>query len=515
MNLLSAFICIPLISISAFAQAADLILINGNVRTMDLGKPRVQAIAARDGKIIAVGTNRTVRALKGPNTRTIDARGHLVLPGFNDSHVHFAAIGNKFSRLDLTRAASETEILEKVAEYVKMMPSGRWIIGSGPGVHSRSTLTSKQRLDAVSPNNPVLIHLSGSDSAVANTAALNAAGISEKESNIAGVGMGRNQLGDPTGLVSGEALRRVQNAIPKTYYSNWSEIVETASNYAASLGVTSVQDVHSDDLAATLRELSASGRLKTRVYDCIGIKERQKLMTAGIKSATGDAMVRTGCLKGNSQLDEVDPDDLKQAVADADKAGLQVMLHAIGERAVNSALNAFEFAATRNGKRDRRFRVEHARRMRSSDIGRLRGTSVIASMQPHLFYYGPRGQGDDYRSLLRSGARLALGSDASITDFNPVLGIHAAVNTSPRQALSVEEAVRAYTIGSAYAEFQEREKGTIEVGKFADLVILSDDIFTIDTAKIDRTRVIMTIVNGKVVYEAETTTAAVSTDGSK
>lgn len=512
MNLLPAFICLLLISISAFARSADLILISGNVRTQDPGKPRAEAIAIRNGRIIAVGTNKAVRALAGPETRTIDAKGRLVLPGFNDSHVHLGGIGNKFSRLDVTRAASESEILERVSEYVRMVPRGRWIIGSGPGVHNRSALTSKQCLDTVSPHNPVLIHISGSASAVANTVALRSAGISEEGGKVPGVGLGRDQHGDPTGLISGEALRRVQNAIPKNYYTNWKEIVETASNYAASLGVTSVQDVHSDDLFETLRALSSSGRLKTRVYDCIGIKERQKLISAGIKAATGDAMVRTGCLKGNSQLEEVDPEELKQAVADADKAGLQVILHAIGERANDNALNAFEFAAARNGKRDRRFRIEHAHRMRSNDIGRLRETSVIASMQPHLFYYGPRAEGDNYRSILRSGARIAFGSDASITDFNPLLGIHAAVNASQKQALTVEEAVRAYTLGSAYAEFQEREKGTIEVGKLADLVILSEDIFLIDPAKIDETRVIMTIVGGGVVYDADRTIAAASTD---
>jgi predicted amidohydrolase YtcJ len=302
--------------------------------------------------------------------------------------------------------------------------------------------------------------------------------------------------GETSGIVRGDAMRRIARSVPANHTRNWSEIAETATNYAASLGVTSVQDMHSDDLRNIYRELHRNGKLKTRVYDCIPLPDWKKLAEKGASSAD-DVMVRGGCLKSFSDGDEESVARLARDVPAADKAGLQIMVHAIGNSANRIVLELFENAAKENGSRDRRFRVEHAHNPRPSDVPRFARTGIIASMQPYLFYGGT---GGFYSTLLKQNARLAFGSDAAITDFDPLLGVHAAVNAGV-ESISVYDAVRAYTVGSAYAEFQEKEKGTIEAGKLADFVILSEDIFAPNARTIRDTVVVMTVVAGRVVYE--------------
>jgi predicted amidohydrolase YtcJ len=491
-NVLSVCLTISLISIGAAGQLpVDLIVINANVRTLEKSKPRAQAIAIANGRIVAVGSDPAIKAMSHPGTKVIDAGGRLVIPGFNDAHVHFAGIGNSFSHLDLRSEKNVAAVFDRIAEYSSILPKGRWLRGSGCHADSVPPL---DQLDAVSPDNPLFIYLADPALALVNSAAI------RKIKGTSPNAVPHKHI--KAGVVAGPALTLVRNAIPKDYFSNVSEIAETASNYAASLGVTSVQDMHSDDLTSALRALSKAGRLKTRVYECVWISDRNKLAQAGIKAATGDPMVRTGCVKSMSLGTPDEIPELRRSFAEADKAGLQIMVHAIGERAISNAVNAFEYAALQNGTRDRRFRIEHAYGMTPELIPRLFRSAMIPSMQPYLFYRGDGGESDDYRSLVRSGVRLAFGSDASITDLNPLLGIHAAVNAAPDGSISVEDAVNAYTLGSAFAEFQEKEKGTLQVGKLADFVILSEDIFVIDRKKISGVKVLTTVTDGKVVYDA-------------
>lgn len=458
--------------------SADLILINANIRTMDSSVPRAEALAARGGRIVAIGSTSDILKLANDKTQVIDAGGKLVIPGFNDAHVHFTGIGNKFSHLDLRQASDKTGVLDRIAFYSSILPKGRWLLGGGLSLLPKD-LPTLAEIDRVNPDNPVLIYLAGNKSSLVNSTALRRAKITLNDA-----------------VVAGELVARVRHQVPPDHERNWSEIAEMASNYAASLGVTSVQDVHSDDLLDVLNGLAASGRLKTRVYDCVGIQHRRRSIAAGIRAATGNGFVRGGCVKGLADGTRDEIDELRTSILESDKAGLQVMIHAIGARSNANVLTAFEAVAARNGRRDRRFRIEHATRMRSSDIPRLSRSGIIGSMQPYLFGAGS----DDLRAIIDSGAMLAFGSDASIGDFDPLLGIHAAVN-SGRRSITVEEAVRAYTLGSAYAEFQEKEKGSLAVGKLADLVILSDDIFEIDRVRIDKTRVVLTVMNGRVVFE--------------
>lgn len=492
-------------AVNVFGQAdvADLIIVNANVRTLSEKQPRAEAIAISGGKIIAVGSTKTIRGLTGKETKVIDAGGKLVLPGFNDAHVHFAAIGNTFSSIPLKDLRSPREFSERLAYYARFLPKGRWILGSG--WDNRSWVPNDplrlEMANAVTPVNPLFVYNWDATAAFANSRALELAGITKESKDPPGGTIIRDAAGEPTGVLRGTAMRLVGRLVPANHMRDLPAIIETASNYAASLGVTSVTDVHSDDLSAVLRELDRQGKLKTRVYDCVPLDQWTRLEQAGVKAATGDAMVRSGCLKYYVEEDDVDIEKLESDITAADRAGLQVAIHAIGPRPNEIVLNAFEKAITANGARDRRFRVEHAHDARPEDLLRFAKLGVIASMQPWLFY-GPNGnRSDPYKKIFEHRTQVAFGSDASITDFDPLLAIHAAVNG--KNGISVEQAVRAHTIGSAYAEFQEDVKGTIEVGKLADFVILSEDIFQIDTSKLRGVKVETTVLAGSLIYQSK------------
>lgn len=457
------------------AKPPDLVIVNANIRTMVAENSRAGALAVSGNRITAVGTTKQMSKLIGRNTRVIDARGRLVLPGFNDAHVHFMGIGNIFSSLDLREVRTAGEMLDRIRRYVRVLPKGRWILGGGwnDGLWK---LPDRHELDLAAPNNPVFLYHADAKSAFANTAAFERAG---------------TKIVD-TGVVSGAALSAIRAKVPEDHSRNWTELAETATNYAASLGVTSVQDMHSDDSREIYRELYRQGKLKTRIYDCIPLPDWRKL--SGVRES--DEMVRGGCLKSFSDGDDESRPRLLRDILPADKARLQVMIHAIGDRANRIVLDVFEEVAKLNPRRDRRHRIEHAHNPDLEDLGRFARSGIIPSMQPHLF---DGGSGGYYRTLLDLKAGIAFGSDAAITDLDPVLGIHAAVNAGGH-SISVYEAVRAYTMGSAYAEFREKDKGSIEVGKLADFVILSDDIFALPTSAVRNVLVISTFVDGREVY---------------
>lgn len=505
MKIFGLILSLLLFNFPIFPQTgtADLAIVNAKIRTMDEKKPQAEAIAISGGKISAVGANKEIRALIGAKTKVIDAGDKLVLPGFNDSHVHFTGIGNLFSSIDLREAKTPQEAVERIRHFAKFLPKGRWILGGGWNNENwtPNALPTKELIDAATPDNPVFIYHANPRTAWVNSLALKLAKIDQIKKFVKDGMIERDEKGEPTGILRDSAIISVRNVIPPLPSKNWSEVIETASSYAASLGVTSVQDVHSDELIEIYRELHRQGKLKTRIYDCSPLSAWRKLAQAGVKRASGDAFVRGGCLKHFSDGFYDQTPELFENISAADRADLQVMIHAIGGDANDIVLTIFERVAIENGAKDRRFRVEHAHNFRPQDLRRFGRSKTIASMQPHLF-----SGGEPYRSLLDANAFLAFGSDASITDFNPLYGIYAAVARgnpiSSSQTISVKEAVRAYTVGSAYAEFQENAKGSLSVGKLADLVVLSDDIFTIKPENIRRTRVLTTIVDGRVVFES-------------
>jgi len=486
--------------------SADLVITNANVRTMDAKNPRADTIVVTGGRISAVGNKSKMQIAFGNKTDVIDAGGKLVLPGFNDAHVHFTTMGSQFFSVDLREAKTPSEIVEKIKFYVRFLPKGQWILGGGWNNSSWSPndLPTKDLIDSSTPDNPVFIYHANAKMVLVNSLALRLAQIGKTAKEITDGEIVRDATGAPVGILKNSAIDLIKKFVPPFATENKLAVAETASNYAAAFGVTSVQDMSADDNTEIYLELARRGRLKTRIYDCAGLSDWQKLAKNNVKKSSGDAMIRRGCLKGLADGDADSTAKLYEEILAADTAGLQIMVHAIGASANDQILTIFERVIKANGRKDRRFRVEHAHNFRPQDFRRFADSGIIASVQPFLFSKNSGKSFEPLRTLLANSATLAFGSDSSLIPVNPLFGIAAAVNANdPRQKISVEEAVRFYTAGAAFAEFQEKEKGTITVGKLADFVILSDDIFTMNPNEISKTRVLKTIVDGRVVFESK------------
>lgn len=484
---------------SAKTDGPDLVILNAKIFTGTGSKPRDGGIAIKDGRIVAVDKTYKIRDMMVRETKRIDARDRLVLPGFNDSHVHFDGIGNKFTSIDLRTASNGDEITKALSQSARYIPKNRWIQGGEWDVRLLGKgIPNRRILDAATRENPILLYSSDPAIAVANSVALSRAGIRKGKTAPVGGSIDVDSEGIPTGVLRGTAILLVRGIQGRSSTFDTEEVLETASNYAASLGVTSVQDMQSDDIAAVLKTLERDGKLKTRVYDCIALKDFQKLAGKTALERGDTEMVRQGCLKSYAENEPSANIELARMIADADKTGLQIMIHSIGKSANDSILDIFEETASRNGPRDRRSRIEHAYGFSRDRIDELDRNDIIASIQPELFS-GPQ----PVKKMLKKKARVAFGSDASIAEFNPLLGIFRSVTLGDEEErISVAEAVRLYTAGSAFAEFQENEKGTIEKGKYADLVILSENIFDIPAVQILQTEVEMTLVGGRIVFDA-------------
>ncbi len=531
---------------------ADLVITNANVRTMDKQRPKAEAVAVVGNRIVAVGSNDEIRKYAGSRTRNIDARGALVLPGFNDSHVHFLSGGFQLSSVDLRDAPTPQEFAARIRRFAERLPKGRWVTG-GDWDHERwpdSPLPTKELIDSFTPDTPVFVNRLDGHMALANSLALRLAGVTRETKDPPGGLIVRDpQTGEPTGVLKDAAMSFVFQKIPAPGFDEKLSAARAATEHAARLGVTSVQDMSAGDDVGVYQTLLERGELKTRVYAVAPLPAWERLSRVGVRRAFGSDMLRVGGLKGfgdgslgsttalffepyndapeTSGLpgDEMFPEGAMRArVEGADKAGLQVMIHAIGDKANDIILSIYDQTVKSNGERDRRFRVEHAQHLYPEEIREFARLHVIASMQPYHAIddgrwaekrIGPERIKGTYafRSLLDAGAVLAFGTDWSVAPLDPMLGVYAAVtrrtldgkNPSgwvPEQKITVEEAVRAYTYGSAYAEFADGVKGTIAPGKLADMVILTDDIFKIDPVMIEKTRVRLTIMDGRVVYDA-------------
>lgn len=501
----AVFLSFFVVQISVFAQP-DLVIVNANIRTIDKNNPRAEAVAVTKNRISAVGTNRAIRRLTAAGTLVIDARGKLVLPGFNDAHVHFTGIGNQFFSIDLRDAKTPREAVEKIKFYARFLPKGQWILGGGWNNENwtPNDLPTKELIDGATPEHPVFLYHANGKMALVNSLAIKLAWIDETAETVAGGGIVRDAAGAPTGILKDAGMTPVKRFVPASATENKLAVAEAATNFTAAFGVTSVQDMSSDGNAEIYRELARIGKLKTRIYDCAALSDWPGLAKSGVKKASGDPLVRIGCLKGIADGDADSTAGLYEEIRAADRADLQIMVHAIGGRANEQILSVFERVVKTNGPKDRRLRVEHAHGFRAADLRRFGNPNIIASIQPFLFADGAGKSSEPLRSLLAANATPAFGSDASLIPINPLFGISAAVNPrDPKQKIPVEEAVRFYTLGAAFAEFQENEKGTIAVGKLADFVILSDDIFTINPGKIGQTKILTTVMDGRIVYRAD------------
>lgn len=547
---LALLLAVSLCSASlGFGQAvhADLVITNANIRTMDTKRTIARSIATLNGKIIAIGSDADTKSLVGANTRVIDAGGKTIVPGFNDAHVHFMETGQQLSSVDLRSAQTPEEFVARIKAFAAKLPKGRWILG-GKWDHENwkpNNLPTAAMIDAATPDNPVFVDRLDGHMALANSLAMKLATVSKNTKDVDGGLIVRDGKGNPTGVFKDAAMSYIAKVIPDPSWDERLEAGIAATNYATTLGVTSVQDMSAGTDVGVYQELQRQGKLKTRVYGCSPLSDYKRWERTGLRYAFGNPMIRVGCLKGyadgslgsttawlfdayndapNSKgLEGEEIPRMLQEATGADKAGLQINVHAIGDKANATVLDIFEKVIQANGVRDRRFRIEHSQHLRQQDIPRFGKLKVVASMQPvHLSddgrWAGKR-LGEDrlkgtyaFRTLLDTGAVLAFGSDSPVASLNPMYSIYAAVTRQttdgknpggwiPEQKISVDDAVRAFTWGSAYAEFQDTWKGTLEVGKLCDLVILSQDIFTIDPTKIKDVNVVTTVVDGKVVFE--------------
>jgi predicted amidohydrolase YtcJ len=537
------------------AVAADAVFVNGKVWTVDAAKPEAQAIAVWRGRILKVGTDAEVKALAGPNTKVIDLGGRRVVPGFYDSHAHFLGGGQQLSRVDLKDAKDEAEFGRRLAEFDRKTPRDRWLVG-GNWDHDRTfggKLPTAAVVDKYVKDRPVFVRRYDGHMALANSVALKLAGVTPETKDVPGGVVDRLADGKtPSGVLRDNAMGLVSRLIPEPNEEEILEAVLAAQKHAAELGVTSVQDMDGSSaetrrrLFRVLQRLAREGKLTCRIDLRWPIALHRELAAAGVAADFGNDFVRVGGVKGfmdgslgsstakmfepyesdaaSTGVYVTEPDVMRALVRSADAAGLNVCVHAIGDRANAVLLDVFAEVADKNGPRDRRFRIEHVQHLRPADYPRFKQLGVVASMQPyHVIDDGRWAEGRigknrcsssyAYRSLLDAGAKLAFGSDWPVAPLDPMPGLDAAVNRRtldgkhpngwfPEQRITAAEAVEAYTLGSAYGALQEKDRGSIAAGKLADFVVLSRDVLDSEARDaIAETKAVLTVVGGRVVHE--------------
>src|SRR5690242_19792554 len=539
------------LSLAACGGKADLVVTGGIVWTgLSRGRPGLGAVAVRGDKILAVGDSAQVARYIGANTRLVRANGGLVLPGFTDGHTHFVDGGFQLASVDLRNAATPAEFVRRIKQYATTLKPGEWIIG-GDWDHTLwpgQPLPRHEWIDSVTPNNPVFVNRVDGHEGLANAAAMRAAGVTKDTPTPPGGEILRDpRTGEPIGIFKDGALDVIGRAVPEPSPERRDSALARALAHAARLGVTATAHMSASwaDLAS-YRRLERAGRLTLRVALYLPLDGwRAVADTVRRAGSAGDAWVKIGGVKGFMDgsagsrtayffepysdsagyrgLLQHPETDMRTWIGNADSAGLQVAVHAIGDRANATLLSIYDSVARAHGRRDRRFRVEHAQHLRPQDIPRFGNLGVIASMQPYHAIddgrwveqrIGPVRIRTTYafRTLLATGATLAFGSDWTVAPLDPILGVYAAVSRRtldgkhpdgwiPEQKIAVDEALRAYTWGNAFATFDERTRGVLAPGYAADVVVLDRDLFTLPADSLDQARVRYTIVGGKVVYE--------------
>jgi predicted amidohydrolase YtcJ len=530
--------------------SATLIITNAAVYTVDRQHPNAEAVAVIGDRIVAVGSRAEIDLWRGPQTKAIDAGGKLLLPGFNDAHVHFIQGGAQLDQVQLTEAARPEEFARHIAAQVKKTPKGEWILGGrwDETKWPKPELPDKNLVDPVSGDTPVFVERYDGHEALANSAAMKLAGVDAKTGEVPGGVVVRDASGNPTGIFKDAAMALIYKAIPPMTHEQRLRAARAALKHAAALGVTSVQHMNPEFAdVAVYSELAEKGELTTRIYAVPMETEWRDQARVGIRHAWGSSYLRLGAVKGYADgslgsrtaymfepfiddpgnrgllSDEMHPPSaMHDRLLQADAAGLQLRVHAIGDRATSMILDIFADIEKANGYHDQRFAIEHAQHMAQKDFERFAKLHVIASMQPyHAIDDGRWAEarlGHDrtrysyaWRSFLDHGVMLAFGTDWPVAPLDPLQGLYAAVTRAtldgknpggwiPEEKITLPEAIEAYTMGAAFAEFQEREKGSITPGKLADMVILSDNIFDLKPEAIRNVKVKTTITSGKVVY---------------
>jgi predicted amidohydrolase YtcJ len=546
--LIALLSCLTPVAVSQ--PSITLILIHGKIWTVNPQQKEAEAAAISGNRIVAVGSTSEILALKQPGTQVVDLNGKRVLPGFNDAHVHFYSGGADLAGPQLRYSKSEQEFRGTLGAFAHQLPRGEWITG-GEWDHenwSPARLPTRQLIDPVTKDWPVFVSRLDGHMSLANSLALKLAGVDKNTQDVPGGVIVRDENGEPTGILKDAAQGLVEKVIPAPSQKQIRVAIKAAQEYANGVGVTSVQDMSaSPDVFRAYQTMLHDGELHVRISGHQPLTTWHRLADVGVLADFGSEYLHIGGVKGFADgslgsttalffqpyLDSpntsgipsaelVNPEKMARNIEGADAAGLQIAIHAIGDKANNTILGMYEAVARRDGPRDRRWRIEHAQHLLPADIPRFARLHVIASMQPYHCIddgrwaekrIGPERAKTTYafRSLLDSGATLAFGSDWDVAPMSPLKGIYAAVTRRtldgkhpggwvPEQKITVEEAVRAYTMGSAYASFEEKLKGSIEPGKLADLIVLSDDIFSIDPVKIVDAKVEIMVFDGKILF---------------
>jgi predicted amidohydrolase YtcJ len=540
------------------AQPVDTILLHGKVYTVNAKQDWAQAVAIRGEKIVAVGDDAEIEELRGPRTKVIDAGGKLVLPGFVDCHIHFLEGSISLGQANLEGAKNPVDIQRILREYAAKHPGDGWILGGGwnYAMFGEENLPNKKYLDEVFPDRPVLLYGYDGHTSWANSKALAFAKIGKDTPNPAnGIIVRDPRTGEATGALKESAGRLVGKLVPKPIRTEKLAALRAGMLWANENGLTRVHSAGGDfEEFALYDELRRHGNLTLRMYiayfldppelrpkDLAAIEEARTKYTGDWLSGGVVKMMIDGVIESHTAAmlepytDDPstkgklfwDPEKFKAAVAELDKRGLQLFTHAIGDYAVRTALDAYENAENVNHTQDRRFRIEHIETITTEDIPRFGKLGVIASMQPLHAYpdedtlrvwagnVGPdrASRAWVWNSIAKSGGRLAFGSDWNVVTLNPWEGLQMAVTRQttegkpdggwmPEQRLTLAQAVEGYTLGAAYAGRREKTEGSIEPGKLADLIIVSQNIFDTDPHTIAQTKVVKTIVGGRVVYQA-------------
>jgi predicted amidohydrolase YtcJ len=552
-------VAIPLAGQTPQVQPADLVIRGGRIVTLDVRVPEAQALAARDGRIVAIGTNADIQRYVGAATQVVELNGQFAMPGFIEGHGHFTNIGNAKLGLELLNTTSWEQIVQMVADAVAKARPGQWIVGRGwhqekwtstpqPNVEG---FPLKASLDRVSPNNPVVLTHASGHASFANSKALELSGVTRDTPNPNGGEVLHDAKGEPTGLMRETASGLIRRGAgepeptPEETESRERRVLELADQEAISNGITSFQDAGSSfGTVARMKEAIDAGRMHVRLWVMIrgGTAEslargrvigygHDMLTVRAIKITADGALGSRGAWLLQPYSDKPDSTGLattpiERVAAQAQvafDAGYQVCVHAIGYRANREVLDVYEEIFRKNNRngRDLRWRIEHAQHIHRDDIARFGRLNIIAAMQgvhatsdapwvePRLGAERAAEGAYVWQKLMQSGAVVTNGTDAPVEDVDPLASYYATVTRRTNtgmvfygdQVMSRLEALRSYTINNAYAAFEEDIKGTLTVGKLADVTVLTKDITTIPAEEIKQTKVVYTIVGGKIVYK--------------
>ncbi len=540
---------VAIMCFSCSLPRADKVYYNGNIWTGDQNQPSAQAIAVFKDRIIFVGEDNIALKLAGDNTEKIDLSGKFVTPGLMDNHTHFMWGGYQLSSVNLRDADNKAEFQRRIKKFAENLPEGAWMLG-GEWDHEMwgGQLPDKSWIDEVIPDVPVHLGRLDGHMSLANAKAMEIAGIDTNTADPVGGIIVRDKNGNPTGVFKDEAMSLISSAEPSRTHSELDAAFEAAMNYALSLGVTQVHDMSTWEDLETYKRVYAAGNLKIRIKSFPWYTNWEKIIANVEKNGPGDDWLRWDGIKAmmdgslgsrtawmyEPYLDDPstrgiitlqDTTEFKHILRETDKANIQHAIHAIGDQANDWILNQFALIRLEQGERDRRSRVEHAQHLSTSAVGRFAAENVIPSMQPyHVFddasWAHKRIDGDClsrtyiFKTLIESGANLTFGSDWTVAPINPMKGIVSAMTRHTRdgknpdgwyrdERISIEDALKCYTVNNAYAAFREDITGSITVGKYADFVVHSVNFLEATPEGILNSKILRTVVGGDEVYNIE------------